>query len=247
MHVLTRWLAVAAAALVPLGAVAETRTDMGTWTQTLHARDIHGRAVALDSEAAVFFYDETLDITWLRDLAPYGAAAWDIVLDWADALVVGGFDDWRLPRMFDAGAPGCDFSHAGGTDCGYNVLLQYGNDVNEMAHLFYVTLGNVAAYAPGTGDYRGGTQGVDWGLVNTAHFSGDFADSYWSSLQLPDESNDAWRFRFTDGAVQVTGGIQDAMVVRDGDVLSPVPEPAGQALMLAGLATLLGWRRLRRG
>lgn len=239
-----------------LAAHAAPVPGQGTWESTLKARDINGQAVALDDNAAVFFYDTVLDVTWTRNLTMNGAANWSISNQWASDLTLGGHSDWRLPHTFDSGAPGCDFSFVGGTDCGYNVALSNGAVTNELAHLFYVTLGNLAAYAPGTGFYRGGQQGVNWGLVNTAYFLGDFADGYWTDLLVQGPPNaDAYFFRFSDGNTLPGGnGIQDMLAVRDGDVWvgagggggggdAAVPEPASLGLALFALAALATRRR----
>lgn len=80
-------------------------------------------------------YDDVLDITWLQD-ANYaqtsgydgdGLMAWGDAVAWADSLVYGGYDDWRLPTT-----PG--------------TTMEYINE-GEMGHLYYdegiiqVTLG----------------------------------------------------------------------------------------------------------
>lgn len=244
------------AAAWALCATAAPVPGQGTWESTLKARDINGQPVSLASDAAVFFYDTVLDLTWTRNLTMNGAANWSIANQWANDLALGGYSDWRLPHTFDSGGPGCDFSFGGGTDCGYNVALSGGGVTNELAHLFYATLGNLAAYAPGTGLFRGGQAGLNWGLVNTAYFQGDFADGYWTDLLVqgpPDP--DAYLFRFSDGNTLPGGnGIQDMLAVRNGDVWagtgggggSPgtvVPEPAGLGLVLCALAVLAGRRR----
>lgn len=252
--------ALLAAALVAgfLPAHAAAIAGHGTWETTLKARDVDGHAVGLSDASAVFFYDTVLNITWLRDMHMNGAANWAISNQWAQDLVVGGFSDWRLPHAFDSGAPGCDFSYAGGTDCGYNIATASNGAASELAHLFYNTLGNLAAYAPGSGFYRGGSPGINWGLTNTAYF--DFSNAgldvdpghYWSDLLVEGPPNpDAYFFRFSDGAMLPGGnGIQDMLAVRDGDVLKGgdngpgqgVPEPGSIYLALAAMGAL-GCRR----
>ena len=75
-----------------------------------------------------------------------GAQNWSTANTWANNLVFGGYSDWRLPTMIDTGASGCDFSYAGGTDCGYNVDTA----TSEIAHLFHVTLASVRSTHPAT-------------------------------------------------------------------------------------------------
>ena len=43
-------------------------TGQGTWETTLQARDISGNAVALGDTNAAFFYDTTLNVTWLANM-----------------------------------------------------------------------------------------------------------------------------------------------------------------------------------
>jgi hypothetical protein len=257
MNVLIRNCMAGWAAAWALCATAVPVSGQGTWESTLKARDINGQPVSLDSDAAAFYYDTALNITWTRNLAMNGAANWSISSAWVHDLTIGGFSDWRLPHTFDSGAPGCDFSFDGATDCGYNVMLSSGGVTNELAHLFYSTLGNLAAYAPVTGLFRGGQPGLDWGLVNTAHFQGDFADGYWTDLLVQAAPNpDAYFFRFSDGATIPGGnGIQDMLAVRDGDVWAgtgggggggsgtPVPAPASLGLALCALAVLAARQR----
>lgn len=75
-------------------------SGQGTWETTLKGRDIHGHAVALNDAKAAFFYDASLDITWLRDWnANDGPASWYYGTTWADELSIGGFEHWRLPTV----------------------------------------------------------------------------------------------------------------------------------------------------
>jgi len=117
-----------------------------------------------------------------------------------DALTVGAFSDWRLPFIVDTGTPGCNFSYVGGTDCGYQVQTKTGDTVfSELAHMFYLTLGNTPYYDADGVDPQNG-----WGLTNTGPFR-DLVSAnkiYWTSNEYPYDDthqDDAWVFRISDG------------------------------------------------
>jgi MYXO-CTERM domain-containing protein len=226
-------------------ALAAPLPDQGTWTQTLHGRDLHGHAVALDSPDAAFLYDSTLNVTWLRRMPASGALSQAQALAWADALVVGGFSDWRLPRTLDTGAPACArFTYSGG-DCGYNVPTGSPGAYSEMAHLLHVTLGNLAAYTA-QGQFRGWEQqGIGWGLANTATFEGLVAGPHWSATRIVGAPGFAFMFDPALGlqSVEDRSLLRHALALRDGDVLSPVPEPGTALLAALGVAALLRRRR----
>ena len=173
----------------------------GTWETTLLGRDITGKAVAGSDASAVFLYDTTLNVTWLRDAnyaktSAYVFADANGLMNWAQAnawavnLVVGAHDDWRLPTM--TATPNATVSFAGGTDYGYNVRTKSGIETqfeagqtvySEMAHLWYSTLGNKAYCAPGNGSCSGDTPQPGWGLTNTGNFQNLQANLYWIGLE----------------------------------------------------------------
>jgi hypothetical protein len=110
-------LALATALVATMAAThAAPITGQGTWESELHARDINGNAVALDSAGAAFFWNSRTNLTWLANMNANGTVTWGGATGWAGALTTGGFTDWRLPNIIDSGTAGCNFSYAGGTD-----------------------------------------------------------------------------------------------------------------------------------
>jgi hypothetical protein len=192
-------------------------------------------------------YDTVLDITWTRHAALVKDTPWPNASQWADNLVFGGFDDWRLPyaSVSGGGAPtttlpvGQPCTGAGGAD-------EVACRDNEMAYMFYYNLdGNFGDDKTGTQTAVGGQVLIDIQLV------------YWSGTQQ-NLGVSSWIFLFGDGLGGFqTAALQDlfgiyAWAVRSGDVCSvradtcpsPVPEPGG--LVLLGLGAGLGWARRRK-
>jgi hypothetical protein len=212
---------------------------------TLYGRDINGHAVDGADPSAVFLYDISLNITWLRDANANGLMTWSTANSWAKNLSKGGFDDWRLPTMEDTSSPGCDLSAGGGTDCGYNPQTIG----NEMAHLWYGELGNKSVCAPPSG-VGCIVQQAGWGLVNKGNFQNLVPDVYWYGVETAPDFISSWAFHFGTGYQfsPNSDGELFAMAVRPGDVLATtrvIPEPA--TLVLIGAALVgLGLMRRRR-
>jgi hypothetical protein len=200
------------------------------------------------------YYDTDHHLTWLADANAAAGTVWDngssntdglMTLSaanaWAANLNVAGVSGWRLPTLVDLGTPGCNAGFSG-TDCGYNVDTTDG----EMAAIFHLVLGNLAAYDT-AGLARPGVSGVDWGLVHTGPFSGLQNDAYWLGTPYPSHgSPSGWSF-FTTSGRQIPFSAAAEMhgwAVFSGDA-APVPEPATTLLMLGGAAALLGKRRSR--
>jgi hypothetical protein len=209
-------------------ASADPVPNQGSWESTLHARDIDRDGV---TDA---FFDSALEITWLANWNTAGPLDWIQAKAWALSLNVFGVTGWRLPSIFDKSQVDCSFSGTPNGKCGYNPSPAS----SELAHMFYVTLGNLARCAPNDGNCSSGEQ-VGWGLSNTAKFSGMQGYYFLDSEFIPDPLSPspglAWSFYAYDG---FQGAISQhtaiwAVAVKNGDI-QPVPEPSTFLLMLAG-------------
>ena len=213
----------------------------GTWETTMHARDING-----DGEIDAY-YDSSLNITWLLT-TQFDASnrLWNDAVYWASQLNVYGITGWRLPHFLDTGATGCDWSYAGGTDCGENV----DPGTSELAHLWYVTYGNKAACAPGSA-CGGAPNQTGWGDTN--FFPGlDIKDYTWLDTAFGPSKygTSVWYFNGYNGMQWYTpwfshDGIQLDVAVRSGEVAF-VPIPATLWLIISGLIGL-GLTARKRG
>lgn len=149
--------------------------------------------------------------------------------------------------MVDIGLPGCNFSSQGRADCGYNVDTSSG----EMAHLYYVTLGNLAFCHPSLENCPNGPQ-AGWGLTNTGGFQNLQPVHYWSSVEKGPDSmsgdpSNMSAFQFNLGSQRYAskndGWMYSAIAVRPGNVAA-VPEPQTYVMLLLGMgAVLLAARR----
>ncbi len=247
-------------------------SGQGTWETTLQGRDINGNPVPLlvsgaPNPAMVFVYDTVLNLTWLANWN-YGAGSsfddgfsttdgrmtWSSAMAWAAALDINGFGGWSLPSVLDIYPPGCSFSFASGTECGYNV---YSGEAQRrgspLAHMFYDTLGNLAYCPPGNSShascYGPGVPQPGWGLTNTGPFSNMQVFAYWSGTVYDTErSGDSWYFETFEGSQFHWSQLWEfnAVAVRPGDVFAgSVPEPGSLAMLVAALGALAVARRRR--
>lgn len=227
-----RWLATLALAASLGTAAAGPIVGQGTWQSTLQARDINADGT-VDA-----YYDTALNITWLAN-ANSGYLTWDDAQAAVGGLNVYGVSGWRLPDAKPVNGTGFNtsFSYDGSTDHGYN------GTSSELAHMFYVTLGNKGYY-----DTAGHSQS-GWGLVNTADFLDVQADNYWSGTVDAPGSDTAWYFGAWNGRQGEDEKRYELYVwaVRDGDVSAQnaVAEP-GSALLAGAALAVLGLTRRQR-
>lgn len=182
-------------------------------------------------------YDTNLDATWLMDANYAMTSGYDSdglmtkqeSIDWASQLQYAGFNNWRIPTVFDQSPSGCVAVLFSGGDCGFNVDTSTG----EMAHLFYDELGNVAFY-----DVNGNGPQTGYGLSNTSYFINLESYVYWA---VPDQNTIvAWTFDFENGSQSVhnEGDEFYALAIHDGDIGAVVPVPAAMWLFSSGLFLL---------
>lgn len=249
-------------ALVTTGLIAVSLVS-GAANAALQGRDLDGNLATFEA-----YYDTVLDITWLAD-ANYGAGSiyddlpyydggtttdglmtWAAATTWAANLSFYNpstnqtYADWRLPNVGPVNGTSFnyDYSNTGSTDWGFNIT----SPQSEMAHLYYVTLGN-SGYLTPAGAYSSCYAGDHTCLDNVGPFANLQTYHYWSSTEFAPNSSYAWDLNFDEGyqAAPPKRAGAYALAVSPGDVAA-VPEAETYALMLAGLG-LIGWRVRRRG
>jgi hypothetical protein len=178
-------------------------------------------------------YDDVTDLTWLQDtryahtvglvgydyvdefgrqynsVDPYGRMIWAQAMSWTAQLNFGGYTDWRLPTSTRTGG--------------------YGHTASELGYMYYVNLGNQAAFTDGVFN-------PNYGFLQAGPFLNLPAQTaFWTSTH--DSLTDrVWSFHGSGGFQGTTSADQyfDVWAVRDGDVAS-VPEPSVVALLLLAL------------
>jgi hypothetical protein len=229
----------------------------------LQGRDLNGSAGSFEA-----YYDTELDITWLADAnyamtSGHFTSGADGSMNWAEANAwaanlsftdgVNVYDNWRLPVV--APINGINFNYSGSlngsTDNGHNISAPgsvfAGSTANEMAHLFFNTLGNKGLCAPASSiGFCDGPQ-AGWGLTNAGPFANMRSDLYWTATAYEPRAGEAWDFYFGDGSQSsnLRGAAFHAWAVSTGDVAA-IPEADTWAMLLVGLG-LIGWRTRQRG
>jgi len=213
--------------------------------------ELQGRDLDGDPSTFEAYYDTVLGITWLAD-ANYakssgydsdGYMQWATAMAWAEGLVYGGFDDWRLPKVEPVGPEwNYNLSNNGTTDHGWGITSPH----SEMSYMYYVNLGNKGYCTPDNADPSGCTEQPGWGLQNTGPFA-NLQDRYWSGTPIEAYAESVWVFFF--GSSAYINGQQDgghpltdyfAWAVRDGDVDSLVKEFALKTPEVAGCKNVTG-------
>lgn len=195
-------------------------------------------------------YDDVLDITWLQD-ANYakttgytsnrkGYMNWSEAITWADQLVYGGFDDWRLPTANLMSPVNPCSAYDGSCDVGYS------NTIGELSYMYYIYLDNIGKF-----DTSGNKQS-GFGMINDSFIDGDSGETlsflnlqnfaYWYGEEFAADSSVAWDFHGSTGRQFYNDKSKNyyAWAVRDGDV-STVPVPGAAWLFgtaMLGLATI---------
>ena len=139
-EIISKILLVALSAIT-LSAQAAAVNGQDDWESTLLGRDSSGNEVDALSNQAVFLYDTTLKITWLKDANSNGPMTWPTANTWASNLNVDGFTGWRLPVAM---IPDSSCSFANANPAVYSQGYGVGCSGSEMGHLFNVTLGNAS-------------------------------------------------------------------------------------------------------
>lgn len=221
---------------------------------------LHGRNLDADATTFEAHYDDVLDITWqananLSMTEQFGLPqSFDLGVErstafaWIEAMNAQhylGFSDWRLPatRPINGSDYVLDLRGDGSSDVGAGMSAPgtpyAGSTASEMAHLYYVTLGNLPGLDASAAPTPCFLAGVASCLVNPGPFviRLDRQPFFWSGTTTP--TGHAFAFDFGRGlqAAANTPGHAFAWAVRDGDVAA-IPEPETWALLLAGLVAV---------
>jgi len=197
-------------------------------------------------------YDTEQNLTWTQDAGLSGSLTWDEAMTWADNLIFGGFDDWRLPTTTQFGDPTCSLDVRGTLFYEHRIDCT-GGEMEMLTNLYDPWSNNLLQNVNST-RYWTSTPYRDWidpcvdypnydVACNLPNDNGIRTDFYWQ-----------WGFTGFGGingpAYKTTlkkGNHRYAWAVRDGDVLAAVPAPAPIYLFVSGLFGLFGMMKRRVG
>ena len=199
---------------------------------------------ALVARSGGMVFDTVQNITWLADwnyaktsgFDADGLMTWSTANNWANNLVYGGFDDWRLPTTNTTASSNCNSAvNPGG---GFPLQYRGANCTgSEMGHMFYNEFGAIAR----SGILSGSN------TANLALFTNVQSGFYWSGTEYAPDPVRAWVFRAEVGRQDVVDEnvALYAVAVRPGDVAASVPEPQTLALVLLALGATMVARKRR--
>ena len=194
---------------------------------------------ALVDRGGGMIYDTTRNITWLANMNTNGLMTWAAATTWANNLVHGGFDDWRLPTLNPADTTCSLILTPPGFPTQYNGT---GCTGGELSGLLVTDLGNKAyeSVLNQVGD-------TAEQIANLALFSNVQSFDYWSGTDYAPYPDFAWYFLTNEGNQFFFPKIfaKYAVAVRLGDVAASVPEPQTLALVLLALGATVVARRRR--
>jgi len=192
-------------------------------------------------------YDPVLNVTWARNAGLAGSfMTWNQATAWVDSLTLGGFDDWRLPKISVSG--GNSPLHASSTiqqACSVQDEASCRDD--ELGYMYYFNLFPALV----SQDFTGDQHSINGQLIE------NIQQGYWT---IPERTqNDAWAVTFGGLGANPCGPgcgggwyeLQpktfpafSAWAVRDGDVWD-VPEPAVLGLLAWGVLAVGARRRFQ--
>ena len=216
---------------------------------------------ALIDRGGGLIYDSEQNLTWTQNASMSGPLAWDAAMMWADNLVFGGFDDWRLPTTTQFDDPTCSGDVRGEI---YNeVRLDcQGGEMELLTYLYDPWNNELFQYIDGDGKVRRYVNRTRYWTA-TPYRDGTDPCIYYPAYDVPcnlptsegDHANNYWQWGFTGWggingpAFKTTlsgGNPRYAWAVRDGDVAA-VPVPPAIYLFGSGLLGLLGMVKRKAG